>query len=114
MLWSIASGAQFFVKDRAGFWACRFLIGIFMGGFIPDSILYLSYFYKKSEMPIRLAFFWFVDSMSGVVAGFIAYGVLHMRGVAGKVHAELKSLAYSIADTIIARMGVAIPPRSNY
>ena len=84
ILWSFASGGQFFMHNRAGFFACRFFIGLFMGGFIPDSILYLSYFYKKSEMPIRLAFFWFVDSMSGVIASFIAYGVLHMRGVADR------------------------------
>ncbi|EPE30619.1 MFS general substrate transporter [Glarea lozoyensis ATCC 20868] len=84
ILWSFAAGGQFFMTGRASFFACRFLIGVFMGGFIPDSILYLSYFYKKSEMPMRLAFFWFVDSMSGVIGSFIAYGVLHMRGVDGK------------------------------
>lgn len=84
ILWSVASGGQFWMRDRAGFFACRFLIGLFMGGFIPDAVLYLSYFYTKAEMPIRLAFFWFVDSMSGVVASFIAYGVLHMRGVEGR------------------------------
>ncbi|KAL6362724.1 hypothetical protein LRP88_04028 [Fusarium phalaenopsidis] len=84
ILWSLASGGQFFMHNRAGFFACRFFIGLFMGGFIPDSILYLSYFYKKTEMPIRLALFWFVDSMSGVAASFMAYGILHMRGVAGR------------------------------
>jgi len=50
-----------------------------MGGFIPDTVLYLSYFYKKSEMPMRLSFFWFVDYMSGVAGSFIAYGVLHIH-----------------------------------
>ncbi|KAJ6091622.1 hypothetical protein N7467_003591 [Penicillium canescens] len=84
ILWSLASGGQFFMHNRAGFFACRFFIGLFMGGFIPDSILYLSYFYTKTEMPFRLAMFWFVDSMSGVIASFIAYGVLHMRGVDGR------------------------------
>lgn len=72
------------MHNRAGFWACRFMIGLAMGGFIPDSILYMSYFYTKAEMPFRLALFWFTDSMSGVIASFIAYGVLHMRGVDGK------------------------------
>ncbi|KAJ5740297.1 hypothetical protein N7493_000169 [Penicillium malachiteum] len=82
--WSFASGGQFFMHNRAGFFACRFLLGLFMGGFIPDSILYLSYFYTKSEMPFRLALFWFTDSISGVIASFIAYGVFHMGGVAGR------------------------------
>ena len=84
VLWSLASGGQFFMHNRAGFFACRFFVGLFMGGFIPDAILYLSYFYNKAELPMRLALFWFVDSMSGVIASFIAYGVLHMRGVEGK------------------------------
>lgn len=84
IIWSLASGGQFFMHNRAGFFACRFFIGLFMGGFIPDSILYLSYFYTKSEMPFRLALFWFTDSISGVIASFIAYGVLHMDGVAGR------------------------------
>lgn len=84
VLWSIASGGQFWMRNRAEFFACRFLLGFFMGGFIPDAVLYLSYFYTKAEMPVRLALFWFVDSMSGVAASFIAYGVLHMRGVGGR------------------------------
>ncbi|KAI8244005.1 putative transporter [Colletotrichum sp. SAR 10_96] len=76
ILWSIASGGQFFMTNRATFFACRFFIGLAMGGYIPDALLYLSYFYKNSEMPMRLAIFWFVNSMSSVIASFIAYGVL--------------------------------------
>jgi hypothetical protein len=35
-------------------------------------------------MPIRLALFWVTDYLSGAVASLIAYGVLHMHGVAGR------------------------------
>ena len=72
------------MQNRAGFFACRFFSGLFMGGFIPDSILYVSYYYTSSEMPLRLALFWFTDYISGVIASFIAYGVLHMDNVAGR------------------------------
>lgn len=72
------------IHNPAGFFACRFFIGMIMGGFIPDTFLYLSYFYKKSEMPMRLALFLFVDSMSAFAGFFIAYRVLHRRGVQGK------------------------------
>jgi hypothetical protein len=72
-----------------------------MGGFIPDSILYLSYFYKKSEMPMRLAFFWFVDSMSGVAGSFIAYGVLHLRGEDGKAGWRWLFLIEAIISLVI-------------
>ncbi|KFX87717.1 hypothetical protein V490_08072 [Pseudogymnoascus sp. VKM F-3557] len=84
IIWSICAGGQFFMQSRAGFFACRFFIGLFMGGFIPDSILYISYYYTSTEMPLRLSLFWFTDYMSGVIASFIAYGVLHMNNVAGR------------------------------
>ena len=42
IVWSIWAGCQFFIQSRAGFFACRFFIGLFMGGSIPDSILYIS------------------------------------------------------------------------
>ncbi|KFZ13552.1 hypothetical protein V502_06556 [Pseudogymnoascus sp. VKM F-4520 (FW-2644)] len=84
IIWSICAGGQFFMQSRAGFFACRFFIGLFMGGFIPDSILYISYYYTSTEMPLRLSLFWFTDYMSGVIASFIAYGVLHMKNVAGR------------------------------
>ncbi|KAJ5803617.1 major facilitator superfamily domain-containing protein [Penicillium pulvis] len=77
ILWSLASESGWFLR-------LPLLTRILYGGFIPDSILYLSYFYTKTEMPFRLALFWFTDSISGVIASFIAYGVLHMRGVDGR------------------------------
>jgi len=43
--------------------------------------LYLSYFYKHHELSIRLAFFWTAMSISDVIAAFLAFGLLHMRGV---------------------------------
>ena len=41
-------------------------------------------FYTKTELPIRLAYFWMSSNVCSIVASFIAYGVLHMRGVLGK------------------------------
>lgn len=84
IIWSLAAGGQFFMQSRAEFFVCRFFIGLFMGGFIPDSILYISYYYTSAEMPLRLSLFWFTDYISGVIASFIAYGVLHMDNVAGR------------------------------
>ena len=47
-------------------------------------VLYLSYFYKHHELTLRLAFFWTAMTLADVLAGFLAYSLLHMRGVHGQ------------------------------
>lgn len=80
VLWSIASGAQFWMKGRASFLALRWLIGMLQGGFIPDVVLWLSYFYPKAELPLRLAFFWTSNYLVKIVSPFLAIGLLKLRG----------------------------------
>lgn len=82
-LWSFVSLSQFWLTGRTSFLVCRALLGALQGGFIPDLILYLSYFYTKTELPVRLALFWMSLNLCGIVASFLAYGTLHMDGVAG-------------------------------
>lgn len=53
------------------------------GGFIPDAILYLSYFYTSKELPIRLSYFYCASHATQIVAAFLAFGILHLRGVGG-------------------------------
>jgi hypothetical protein len=56
--WSIVAICQCRLTGVAGFYVTRSLLGLIEGGFIPDVVLYLTYFYKGKELPVRLAFFW--------------------------------------------------------
>lgn len=58
-VWSIVAGSQAGLQGRAGFFAIKALLGLLMGGFIPDVVLWLTYYYKSNELPTRLA--WFVS-----------------------------------------------------
>lgn len=81
--WSVVAGSQAFLTNKSGFYAIKALLGLLMGGFIPDIVLWLTYFYKSTELPLRLAWFWTALSTVNIVGSLIAAGVLQMRGVNG-------------------------------
>ncbi|KAH7179484.1 major facilitator superfamily domain-containing protein [Fusarium flagelliforme] len=81
--WSLVAGSQAALQSRSAYFAIKALLGLLMGGFIPDIVLWLTYFYKSNELPIRLAFFWTALSTSNIVGSLLAAGILQMRGVLG-------------------------------
>ncbi|KAI0064885.1 allantoate permease [Artomyces pyxidatus] len=83
-VWSIITATQFWLTGRTSFFVTRALLGFVQGGFIPDLILYMSYFYTKNELPYRLSLFWISSNICSIVASFLAFGILHMRGVLNK------------------------------
>ncbi|KAF2479861.1 major facilitator superfamily domain-containing protein [Neohortaea acidophila] len=84
IMWSFVSASQFWLRGRRSYLFCRVLIGTLQGGFIPDLILYLSYFFKSSELPFRLALFWLSNRITNVISPLFAFGLLHLEGVAGR------------------------------
>ncbi|KAF3385115.1 putative transporter [Penicillium rolfsii] len=84
VLWSAVAMGQYGLQGKTSFLVCRALLGILQGGFIPDVILYLSYFYKHHELSLRLGFFWTAMNIADIIAGFLAFGLLHLRGVQGQ------------------------------
>ena len=83
VLWSLVASLQAFLTGRYSFFACRALLGTLEGGFIPDNMLYLSYFYTGSELPIRLSFFWGTSQCTNIISAFLAFGLLRLRGLNG-------------------------------
>lgn len=82
-LWSVVAAAQAAMTGRGGFFATRALLGALEGGFIPDLILWLSYFYTSGELTMRLSWFWISRYLTMVITSVMAFGLLHMRGVHG-------------------------------
>ncbi|EAW21750.1 putative transporter [Aspergillus fischeri NRRL 181] len=82
--WSLIAAFQSFIKGKGGYFACRALLGLFEGGFIPDTILFLSFWYKSKELPIRLSYFWVSYEATAIVGAFLAFGFLHIHDGDGK------------------------------
>ncbi|KAF2026888.1 MFS general substrate transporter [Setomelanomma holmii] len=81
--WSIVSASQTALQTKAQYYVLRCLLGLLMGGFIPDIVLWLTYFFKSNELPLRLAWFWTALSTCNIVGSLLAAGVLQMRGLNG-------------------------------
>jgi MFS family permease len=81
--WSIVAASQARLTGRTSWFITRALLGLIEGGFIPDVILYLSYYYKNAELPRRLSFFWTSYQSTQIVGAFLAYGILHLKNATG-------------------------------
>jgi MFS family permease len=81
--WSIVAASQACLTGKSTFYVTRFLLGFIEGGFIPDVVLYLSYYYKNAELPKRLSWFWTAFQSTSIVGAFLAFGILHLHGQTG-------------------------------
>lgn len=82
-LWSIVAICQCRITGVQTFYATRALLGLLEGGFIPDVVLYLSFFYTSKELPIRLSYFWGSYITTQIISALLGYGILHLRGTNG-------------------------------
>ncbi|KAL9934942.1 hypothetical protein V8E36_006018 [Tilletia maclaganii] len=81
--WGVLTLGQMGLSGKHSYLVCRALLGLAQGSFIPDLLLYLSYFYTKKQLPIRLALFWVAMKGANGAAALFSAGILEMRGVAG-------------------------------
>jgi len=83
VLWSIVATSQVAINGKKSFYATRSLLGILEGGFIPDVVLWLSYFYTSRELPIRLSFFWTALTTTTIISSLLAFAIFHLEGANG-------------------------------
>ncbi|KAI8674417.1 hypothetical protein NCS57_00339200 [Fusarium keratoplasticum] len=73
--WGAVSTLQATCTNPGGLIAVRFFLGVFEASFAPGCALYLSFWYLKSELSLRIAAYAGMSALSGVLSGIIAYGV---------------------------------------
>ncbi|KAF4918022.1 putative transporter [Colletotrichum viniferum] len=103
---------QTLMNNRASFWAFRGLLGFVQGGFIPEMVLYLSYFYKNNELPIRLSVFYTVIPITQIYGALLAAGFLAMRGIRGWAGWQWLFLFEGLICVIIGSISFFVMPPS--
>ncbi|KAJ5674360.1 uncharacterized protein N7477_004294 [Penicillium maclennaniae] len=71
------------IHNYPGFLASRFFLGVAESGLFPGVVYYLSMWYKRNERHYRVALFFSAASLAGAFGGVLAWGIAHMKGVAG-------------------------------
>lgn len=83
-LFGTVSTFQAWMNSYGSFIATRLLLGITESGFIPGGLWTLSTWYTRKETAKRVMIFYFGNQFGQASAKLLAYGILHMRGVAGQ------------------------------
>lgn len=81
--WGIVSTLTGIVQSYAGLVATRVLLGLLEGGLLPGLTVYLTLFYTKKEIALRIAYLFVSSALAGACGGLLAYGIGYMDGVAG-------------------------------
>ncbi|ERS99649.1 uncharacterized protein SPSK_08788 [Sporothrix schenckii 1099-18] len=84
VMWSVVAISQAALSGRTSFLVTRALLGVLEGGFIPDIVLWLSYFYTSRELPVRLSYFWTSLSLTTIITSLLAFAIFHLDGVGGR------------------------------
>jgi sugar phosphate permease len=81
--WGIIATLTGITSSYAGLIACRLLLGLVEGGLFPGCAIYLTFFYTKRELALRIGYLFVSAALAGALGGLLAYGIGYMDGVAG-------------------------------
>ncbi|KAF4629285.1 hypothetical protein G7Y89_g8861 [Cudoniella acicularis] len=73
--WGLIATLQATTVSWAGMMVCRFLLGAFEAGFGPGVPFYLSFFYLRKELGLRIGIFLSAGPLATCFAGALAYGI---------------------------------------
>ena len=80
--WGLVSCLTSQVKNYADIVACRFVLGLVEAPFFAGVLFYLSKWYTKEELNLRMSIFYSGSLLSGAFGNLIAAGIL--KGLAGQ------------------------------
>lgn len=104
--WGTVSALTSLVKDATGIIVCRFFLGMVEAPFFPGVLFYLSKWYTKSELNLRMSIFYSGSLISGAFGNLIAAGIL--KGLNHKHGLDPWQWLYIIEGSITVAIGIII------
>lgn len=104
--WGLVSLLTSQVKSFGGIVACRFILGLVEAPFFAGVLFYLSKWYTKKELALRMSIFYAGSLLSGAFGSLIAAGIL--KGLDGKNGLAAWQWLYIIEGAITIAVGIAV------
>lgn len=82
--WGVIATLTGICQSYGGLIACRIFLGLVEGGLFPGLAIYLTFFYTKRELALRIGYLFVSAAIAGACGGLLAYGIGFMDGVAGQ------------------------------
>ncbi|EEU41775.1 uncharacterized protein NECHADRAFT_97849 [Fusarium vanettenii 77-13-4] len=81
--WGVVATLTGIVQSFYGLIICRLLLGALEGGLFPGLAVYLTFFYTKRELALRIAYLFVSSAIAGSLGGLLAYAFGFMDGISG-------------------------------
>ncbi|KAF8665191.1 hypothetical protein AX14_006624, partial [Amanita brunnescens Koide BX004] len=81
--WGIVMTLMCLCKTFEGLLVARIFLGLTEAGLFPGVLFYLSQWYRRRDVALRIAMFYSAATVAGAFGGILAFGIEHMEGVGG-------------------------------
>jgi MFS family permease len=81
--WGIIATLTGLANSYGSLIACRLLLGAVEAGLFPGLNVYLTFFYTKHELAMRVGYLFVSAAIAGGLGGLLAFGIGHMEGLSG-------------------------------
>ncbi|KAM0434053.1 hypothetical protein ACHAPT_003998 [Fusarium lateritium] len=114
LAWGLVATFQAFQKGLAAFLSTRLLLGLCEAGFIPAGLYTITRWYKRDETSKRFSWYFLGNMIASASSGLIAYGILHMRGIAGLAGWQWLFIIEGIFTLLVGLIFLSLFPDSTY
>ncbi|KAL3461620.1 vitamin H transporter [Aspergillus heterothallicus] len=112
LVWGLIALTQAWCTNIHSFYATRFLLGLFEGGYIPGAQYMLALFYTRKELARRTAIFYFGNYSATATGSLIAAGVLKMAGLKGLSGWQWLFVLEGVVTLLVFFLFLALLPRT--
>ncbi|CAI7628248.1 unnamed protein product [Penicillium discolor] len=108
LAWGIVMICCGFVHSWKVLLALRVLVGFFEGGLFPGAVYLLSMWYSRYDMHKRYSTFYLISVTGGAFSGLLAFGFIHMGGLAGFAPWRWIFIMEGLLTCVVACIGFAL------